>query len=640
MIAPHLGTASEPTARQALSASRRISGPTLAAAGLVLVLLLIAIIPAFIFTRVRAVTDQGLRVTDALLISVGRIDALVLDQETGQRGYVITADEEFLAPYLQSRSALISVFTDAETTAQMVGGDVPDHLAALRRSISAWQSGAAEPEIALVRSGRQAEASRLVATGTGRQLFEQVRADSATLTTELLTKRSEQQDERVRLLALLDRVLIGLALLGIGGVGLLLYISGVTRRAVSQVVASEAARTAVAEQQAFLRAVLQQLPVGVIIAQAPSGRVTFANDAVSRILRQPYRPPSSTDGYHGWGTFHQDGQPVTRANLPLIRIINGEQSSIDEEFTLAVADGPDAILRVNGAPVRDPQGRVVAGVIAFEDVTERRRAEDERGRLLASEQAARQEAEAALRVRDEFLSAISHDLRTPLSTIRGLTQLVLRQARREHTPENARLTERLTPVERAATKMNSMIDELLDLARLQAGRPLELTRQQVDLLQLVRECVEEYRRASPRHTIIVETDEEPVIGEWDPARLERVVTNLLSNALKYSPQGGSVTVTLVREPERADTGEWVSLAVTDTGIGIPASDLPHIFERFHRGGNVTGVIAGVGIGLAGARQIVEQHGGELSVRSVEGAGSTFTVRLPCQEPPQENDDGE
>jgi signal transduction histidine kinase len=122
----------------------------------------------------------------------------------------------------------------------------------------------------------------------------------------------------------------------------------------------------------------------------------------------------------------------------------------------------------------------------------------------------------------------------------------------------------------------------------------------------------------------VEAAEDELVGLWDTMRLARVLGNLLDNAIKYSPAGGTITVALGRD-ERAE-GAWAMLAVRDQGMGIPAADLPHIFERFHRGSNVVGRIAG--IGLATARQIVEQHGGTITVESRPNKGSTFTVRLP------------
>ena len=137
--------------------------------------------------------------------------------------------------------------------------------------------------------------------------------------------------------------------------------------------------------------------------------------------------------------------------------------------------------------------------------------------------------------------------------------------------------------------------------------------------------VDQIRPQAPRHSIRVEVAED-LLAEVDPTRIARAVANLLGNAIKYSPAGGEIAVTLTREDDSA------VLAVRDQGIGIPAADLPRIFERFHRGSNVAGQIAGAGIGLAGARQIVEQHGGAITVESREGAGSTFTVRLPLEPP--------
>src|SRR5262249_40316336 len=121
-----------------------------------------------------------------------------------------------------------------------------------------------------------------------------------------------------------------------------------------------------------------------------------------------------------------------------------------------------------------------------------------------------------------------------------------------------------------------------------------------------------------------------LIGDWDPVRLERVIANLLDNAIKYSPNGGTIVVTIRRDESAGRPG--ATLAVADQGIGIPAEDVPHVFERFHRGQNVVGRFAGTGFGLAIARQIVEQHGGSITVASVEGAGTTFSIWLPLMPP--------
>jgi signal transduction histidine kinase len=143
---------------------------------------------------------------------------------------------------------------------------------------------------------------------------------------------------------------------------------------------------------------------------------------------------------------------------------------------------------------------------------------------------------------------------------------------------------------------------------------------------LVREVAAAQQAATQLHEIVVEATVPELVGHWDAVRLERVVDNLLANAVKFSPRGGRITLSLAREHERA------VLRVSDQGLGIPPEDLPHIFEWFQRGSNVAGRIAGSGVGLAAARLIVSQQGGVLQAESTEGQGSTFTLALPLHEP--------
>jgi PAS domain S-box-containing protein len=232
------------------------------------------------------------------------------------------------------------------------------------------------------------------------------------------------------------------------------------------------------------------------------------------------------------------------------------------------------------------------------------------------------EAQAALRMRDEFLSSVSHDLRTPLTAIKGWIQLLIRQANRDPLPSSDTMVESLSTILSVTDRMNALVDELVDLGRLESGRRLELAPQPVDLIALVRRCVAEHQRGSERHVIEVVVDSEHLRGVWDAIRLERVFDNLLANAVRYSPDGGHVTVTLRRKSAGA------IIVVEDEGVGIPAADLPRIFDRFHRGSNVSGRIAGTGVGLAGVKQIVEQHGGAVTVESEESHGTRVTVRLP------------
>jgi signal transduction histidine kinase len=228
----------------------------------------------------------------------------------------------------------------------------------------------------------------------------------------------------------------------------------------------------------------------------------------------------------------------------------------------------------------------------------------------------------ATRLRDAVLASVSHDLRNPLQGIKAEAQLLKRRiARGDGTPAE-QLDQALTNIDHAAVRMSSMIDELLDTARLQAGQQLMLRRQQVDLVLLVREVISELSLLERKRNVGLLASPAAVLAEIDPGRVRRVIENLLSNALKYSPAESDVTVQLAAE------AGWAVVRVRDQGLGIPAADLPHIFDYFHRAGNVAARLPGIGLGLPGARRIVEQHGGEISIESHEGVGSTFTVRLP------------
>lgn len=244
-----------------------------------------------------------------------------------------------------------------------------------------------------------------------------------------------------------------------------------------------------------------------------------------------------------------------------------------------------------------------------------------------------EQATAALReqiqARDEFLATVSHDMKSPLTFIKGLASL--RQRRAERKPETEPLLDALGQIEAAASKMARQLDELVDASRLQAGRTLDLRREPTDLVALVQQAVDEHQQTTDRHAIGLQTQVPELVGLWDAQRLERVLSNLLGNAIKYSPRGGSIHVGV----ETEDDGGGASCAVLrvrDHGEGIPATDLPHIFERFRRGQNVEGRFPGTGIGLAGARQIVELHGGSIAAESQVGEGTTLTVRLPLNQP--------
>ena len=236
--------------------------------------------------------------------------------------------------------------------------------------------------------------------------------------------------------------------------------------------------------------------------------------------------------------------------------------------------------------------------------------------------------EDSLRLQDALLTAAAHDLKNSLAAITMRADLLqdrLRDDVRAPSMETPiAVSTGLTRIQATASNMAQLLDELLGLARGRAGHRLDLVLEPMDLVALTRRVVGEYLAQSAHEQIEMATTETELIGTWDPWRLEGVLRNLLSNAVKYSPQGGAIKLRVSKEQDAA--GDWAVLAISDHGLGIPNSDLDAVFERFHRGANVRGHIAGSGIGLAGAQQVVQEHGGSLTVESQEGVGSTFTVR--------------
>jgi PAS domain S-box-containing protein len=274
------------------------------------------------------------------------------------------------------------------------------------------------------------------------------------------------------------------------------------------------------------------------------------------------------------------------------------------EFELPRRDRPPVPVESWITAVQLSTGPVYVGVVR--DVSERRRFE---------------------RMQEEFLSALAHDLKNPLTAVHGQTQLLQRRLTRGQLPDAARLADRLEGIDAAVAQMTALLDELTDITRLRAGQEIELRRAPTDLVALARRTIEGQERIAGRHTVAMRTDLSELVGFWDGPRLERVLSNLLGNAIKYSPRGGPITVAIARED--ADGAAAAVLSVTDQGVGIPASDLDLIFERYRRAGNVES-FAGSGIGLSGAKRIVELHGGTIAVTSTEGVGSTFTVRIPIE----------
>jgi PAS domain S-box-containing protein len=288
-------------------------------------------------------------------------------------------------------------------------------------------------------------------------------------------------------------------------------------------------------------------------------------------------------------------------------------------------------------PERGPSGEIVAWLGTDTDIDDRKRADDERIELLVRERAARFEAEAAqkraarlyieareaVRVRDDFLTVAAHELRTPLTTLRLLAQQLVRGAQAGETSRT---------VLRSVDRLVKLVDQLLDVSRIAGGRA-QLQVERADLRAVVQEAAARLGEEAGRSGCTISVHEDgPVLAEFDPLRIEQVVANLLTNAIKYG-RGKPIELSLERGKHH------VRLLVRDQGIGVATEEQGRIFERFARAVSVR-EYGGLGLGLFISKQIVEAHGGSIRVASTPGSGATFLVELPVEHTPQRSQGAE
>jgi PAS domain S-box-containing protein len=343
------------------------------------------------------------------------------------------------------------------------------------------------------------------------------------------------------------------------------------------------------------------------------GRVTYATSGMSEQLGYPL---AACIGQIAFEKIHSEDRPaVTGLFRELLAEPGGNRAT---EFRVPSADGSWRWLEGTATNLlHDPD---VQGVVCnYRDITGRKEIEQQRLRLLVGEREARAEAERVSRMKDEFLATLSHELRTPLNAIVGWADL-LRLGKLSPTET----TQGLETIQRNARMQTQIIEDLLDMSRIVSGR-IRLEVQSVDVERLALAAVEAVQPAAQAKEIRLEVgcqECQPVKG--DLARLQQVLWNLLTNAIKFTPVGGLIRVTA------ATAGEQVELRVSDSGEGIEPEFLPHVFERFRQAdSSPTRRHGGLGLGLAIVKQLVESHGGSVQAESAGlGQGATFVVRLP------------
>jgi signal transduction histidine kinase len=332
-----------------------------------------------------------------------------------------------------------------------------------------------------------------------------------------------------------------------------------------------------------------------IVVVDTAGLVRFANPAAEQLFQQPARLLVGAPL----------GLPVVVGETTEIDIVNqGDELGVAEMRVVETEwDGQHARLAV------------------LREITDRKRAEQQREQLF-QEQVARAQAEQALRERDDFLALASHELKTPAATLSATAQLLARQLGRQRTLEPAQIARSLGRIQEQSQRLARLVDHLLDVSRINADR-LTIRPRPTDLVKLVADVVAAAQLTTTRHTLILRApDRLDAVLDYD--RMTQVVTNLVDNAIKYSPNGGAIEVDL-----SVTSDDWACLTVRDRGVGVPDNRRDKLFERFYRA-HADDQFPGMGLGLFITRHLVALHGGSIHAEAPAGGGTRFVVSLPLR----------
>ncbi len=570
------------------------------AIGLLVVALLVDAAATIYNVREIATNVEWVSHTHEVLAKLEAALSSLKDAETGQRGYLLTGDAAYLDPYREAVSRFpgqlselrqLTLDNPAQTARllrveQLAG----ERLAILRRAIDLFE---AEPDRArALSSARQSGLS-----GEGKRVMDTIRNEVAQMRRAeraLLEERAAASRASAR--TALATTLVALAL-GLGLVALVIWLL-----ARNLAVRQRAADVLHAERERF-RTTLTSIGDAVMVTDV-RGRVTLLNPAAQALTR--------------W-----DGDAIGRPIEEVFRILNEEtRDPVENPVTkvlregavvglanhtvLIGRDGREIPIDDSGAPIHDGRGRLAGVVLVFRDITERRAGE----RALLDND----------RRKDEFLAMLAHELRNPLAPIRNAAHTLGLLGN----PDD-RVQWVAGVIERQVGLMTRLVDDLLDVSRITSGK-IALQREPVAIGAVIAQAVETARPPAESRKETLEVEVAPDVGwvDGDQARLVQAVGNLLDNAIKYTEEGGRIRL---RAHAR---GDEVVIAVRDTGVGIPADLLPHVFDLFTQADrSLERRQGGLGIGLTLVRRLVEMHGGRVEAASEgPGHGSEFTIRLP------------
>lgn len=369
----------------------------------------------------------------------------------------------------------------------------------------------------------------------------------------------------------------------------------VLARSAASVIAQAKLYLEALEEKRQLEATLESMLVGVL-AVNNKGRITVLNHVARQLLQLPSE--------NSVGADYREVIKDERVKELIRRTLeNGEELVEELAFTVGTTE---RYFQAQTAPITGDNKEIMGEVTILSDITELKRLDQ---------------------MKTDFVSHVSHELRTPLTSIKGFVSTLLADTEGYYDLETRR--EFLQIIDQECDRLTRLINDLLNLSRIEAGRALELILKPVDVVDIAKKIVEIQKNYTSKHQFVIDVKGTIPTIVADEDKVDQILTNLVSNAVKYSPDGGEVRITIQEDPE---TG-GVLVAVKDQGVGIPKDVLPRLFQRFTR---VEGrKIAGTGLGLYLTRHLVEAHGGKIWVESEEGKGSTFYFTLPPAPPAKE-----
>ena len=595
---------------------------TLVIAGAVLVLLAVTFLARWQLSTAFEAGDAVVR-TQRVLAATQELLGHLLDAETGQRGFVITGREDYLAPYVSGREAVQQdivhlrelTSADDEQVKRMQGVSVLTSvkLDELQRTVDARRAEGTEA------------ANAIVAGDLGRQTMDRLR----TLLAEMDARERSSLESALRLRKVERQRFANFLFVGsLAAVALLIGgVIALNATAAQRLLAQRRTR----ESEERLGTTLRSIG-DAVIATDTRGRIVFINPVAQALT--------------GWDETSAIGEPLdavftivneeTRATVesPVAKVLReGQIVGLANHTVLIARDGRELPIDDSGAPIRDADSEIMGVVLVFRDVTDRKAMEWEREARARAEaeifaaQAARDAAESANLAKDQFLAVLSHELRSPLNVIVSWLATLRRGI------DGPQLERALDTIERNVRLQAQLINDLLDVSRIVSGK-LSLERAIIDMEAVMRTALDNARPTALARGIDLEARVEALGGsvQGDAQRLLQVVTNLLNNALKFTPGGGRVEVRLFARDCQA------CIDVIDTGVGIAPEFLPHVFDRFRQSDKRDeGGQGGLGLGLSIVKHLVERHSGTVEAHSAGvGTGATFRVCLPLDATPVEH----